>query len=184
MTEISWKDLKPAASECTEINYKGAKFWAYRKQDYLHINNEPITVTSHSDYWGGNGKTYTPAATPVCFYTHWTADSSCAYQRFKPGLSKHKDAPIWLEWYLKDMDYRRAVTCYLTRKDGPVAGILPVLVKMGFNQVAINRSTHDGAYPVYLLVHPGTNKMDRYYYKPETNKKKKIDEPSAVVEME
>lgn len=180
MTIESWKQLKAGGEDWAEVEYKDTKFWAYKTDTgNLHIRPTKGTTTK-MQHWGGHHTTV-PGPSVVQFPLWWGTDSSCAYNRFKPSLPKHKDAPIWLEWYLKDMDYRRAITCYLTRNDGSVASILPVLVKMGFNQVAVNRSNHDGAYPVYLLVHPGTNKMDRYFLK---NKKNKIDEPDAVAEME
>jgi hypothetical protein len=187
----TWLALPPSMDEMQKVNYNDVEFYVARYGGVLYFNDTPLKATElRGEIYNYATGTYTPRmgfVTLKCKWSTvecWSGDSSCAYKRYMPKGADHKDFKSWLDYYLADMDYRKAVTCYLTKQDGKIKDILPTLVKNGFNQVAVNKSIHEGAYNVYLLVHPGTTvdpgKFLGSIYKKANNE----DDKRAIEELE
>lgn len=183
---ITWRALAAKMDAPVKVKYNDVEFYAARRNSKLYFNDmefglgqgmvtvyDPASSMGYSQQYTFSGHAWDASEA-------WSADSSCAYLRYKPKGHEHPQYQTWLDYYLAAMDYSRAVTCYLTKLDGKVRDILPVLINRGFNQVAKNKSIHSGGYNVYLLVHPGTADTSKFLGK-IYNKK---NDDKAIEELE
>ena len=155
----SWKRSSSLNQELHEVEYEGEKFLGANDGYSIVVGrslkyNKPSSVVGlhQADSWDiypclvGIEGSWPPVM---------GADQSCAYSKFSPTMKAGSEKMF--EWYLRNLEFDKGTTCYLTKNDGPVKAMLAILRARGFRLCAINKSKHEGRYNVYLLVHPGDN---------------------------
>lgn len=174
----TWKLLEEGKSH--EVRYHGITLHCAVTDTEVCFNYKPLKFRKNP--WNLDYTEVTECGARYDLYWSGSVDS-CAYQRFHPTLHPHKDAKVWLEYYLEGMDYVDPIIAYLIPRDGRISDILPVLVRAGFNQVAVTKS-QEGEYPVYMLVHPGTKAPLKKWYKYTEKKNKNNDDEAALESMD